>query len=139
MWSPQASSIDRIAEQLSGLVTGDRIRLIAELYKIYVRYHEKESFDNFFFWGEMLIADFDMVDKYMIDADMLLCNLSDLHDLDGFHTLSAEQIRIIEEFWNSIDKNLDTSQHKTYFNSVWRTLLPIYKEFRQRLSDLGIG
>ncbi|MBP3425990.1 MAG: PD-(D/E)XK nuclease family protein [Rikenellaceae bacterium] len=139
MWSPQCSFIDQIAEQLSGLTHGDRIRLVAELYKIWSKYHPEESFDSFYFWGEMLITDFDTVDKYMIDADMLFSNLSDLHDLDGFHTLTPEQVRIIEEFWSSIDKDIDTSQHKKQFNTVWRTLLPIYKEFRSRLSELGIG
>ena len=118
MWSPQTSSIDEVAEQLSGLTTGDRIRMVAELYRIWSKFHEKETFDSFYFWGEMLIADFDTIDKYMIDADMLLSNLSDLHDLDSFHTLPAEQIRIIEEFWNSIDKDINTSQHKQKFNTV---------------------
>ena len=143
LWCPKTTSIDEIAEQLSGLTTGDRIRMVAELYKIWCAHSatdvEPESFDSFFFWGEMLIADFDTVDKYMIDAEMLLSNLSDLHDLDGFHTLSAEQVRIIEEFWNSIDTNLDTSTHKQKFNTVWRKLLPVYKQFRERLSELGIG
>ena len=143
MWSPQTTSIDQIAEQLSGLTTGDRIRMVAELFKIWKAHSAAEavpeSFDSFFFWGEMLIADFDTVDKYMIDTEMLLSNLSDLHDLDGFHTLSAEQVRIIEEFWNSIDTKLDTSTHKQKFNTVWRKLLPVYKEFRERLTELGIG
>ncbi len=141
IWSPNITSIDQIAERLCGLTTGDRIRMVAELFKIYSQYPiaQNETFDSFFFWGEMLIADFDTVDKYMIDADMLFCNLADLHDLDGFHNLTPNQIRIIEEFWSAIDKEIDTSAHKQRFSSVWRTLAPIYHQFRARLEQLGIG
>mgnify|MGYP003289191485 CR=1 FL=1 len=145
LWSPQATSVDCIAEQLCGLVAGDRIRMVAELYKIYSKYHcgqdgePFEDIDSFYFWGEALIADFDMVDKYMVDADMLYCNLADLHDLDSFHNLEPEQIRLIENFWKNIDKDIDTYIHKKKFTDVWRTLAPIYHQFRARLEELGIG
>ncbi len=139
LWSPQQTSINQITEQLSGLKVGDRIRMVAELFKIYRQYHPNEKFDSFYFWGEILIGDFDTIDKYMINADMLFCNLADLHDLDNFHTLPESQMRLIEEFWTNIDNEIDTYAHKQRFCNIWRTLAPIYHQFRQRLEQMGIG
>ena len=74
LWQPEWVTIDELMCDISGLKLGDRTRLIAELYKVYTKYH-KESFDKFYFWGEMLLADFDTVDKYRIPADQLFANI----------------------------------------------------------------
>ena len=83
-------------ERLSGLRGSDRVKLITELYKVYSRVHD-ESFDTFYFWGDMLLADFDQIDKYLIDADMLFSNIGDLKALEGDHSyLTDDQIRILQ-------------------------------------------
>ena len=41
-----------------------------------------ESFDEFYFWGDMLINDFDDVDKYMADASVLFRNVQDFKNID---------------------------------------------------------
>ena len=66
LWEPEYSSIDDLMITLSGLKKVDRLRLIAELHTIYKRYHKVE-FDEFYHWGEVLISDFDMIDKYKVD------------------------------------------------------------------------
>lgn len=72
----------------------DEIKLVTELYKVYSRYHD-ESFDAFYFWGGMLLADFDQIDKYLIDADMLFSNMGDLKALESDRSyLTAEQIEV---------------------------------------------
>ena len=77
-WQPTWTTIDSLMEGASGLVRGERIRLISELYNVYKRHHPKEEFDKFYFWGDMLIADFDMIDKYMVDAQQLLRNIEEI-------------------------------------------------------------
>lgn len=139
LWQPRITSIGSLMEQLGGLATGDRIRLNAELFKIYSKHHPEETFDGFYYWGEMLVGDFDTVDKYLIDASMLFTNLADIHDLDSFNTLTDEQIAIIRKFWESLGEQINYSEHKKRFVSVWSTLAPIYKEYRSRLSELGFA
>ena len=91
-------SIGELMERLSGLRGSDRVKLITELYKVYSRVHD-ESFDTFYFWGDMLLADFDQIDKYLIDADMLFSNIGDLKALEGDHSyLTDDQIRVIRQF-----------------------------------------
>ncbi|MDR0907779.1 MAG: PD-(D/E)XK nuclease family protein [Rikenellaceae bacterium] len=140
VWQPASVTIDQLMEEISGLSVGDSIRIITELYKIYREYHPTESFDKFYFWGELLVGDFDSIDKYLINADVLFSNLVDLHDLDErFDYLEPEQVAIIARFWKSFGEESDFSTHQRDFITVWRTLSPIYHRFRARLEELGIA
>ncbi len=143
VWEPNYTSIDDLMCQLSGLRKVDRLRLVAELHKVYTRYH-KEDFNSFYHWGEMLISDFDMVDKYMVDASQLFANVSDLKELEAdMSYLSEEQIALINRFWHTLAGGVEgevvTSAAKNYFLEVWRSLGAIYDEFRQSLRRLGVG
>ncbi len=138
IWQPRWLSIDDIMEQASGLRRGERIRLISELHHVYSAYHT-ESFDKFYFWGDMLINDFDMIDRYMIDAMQLLRNIEDIKELEAdVSYLTPEQLRIIA-FWRSIGDSDSLSEHKLRFLRIWRTLPQIYNEYKARLAKLGIA
>ena len=139
LWQPRTLSIDAIAEQISGLKNGDRIRLVTELFRIYSKFHPQENFDSFYYWGEMLIADFDAIDKYMIDARMLLANLSELRELDRADYLTEEQKQIIRRFWQSFADREHLSRQQSQFIDIWQTLYPIYSGFKERLAEQGIA
>ena len=104
IWQPTFVSIQELMEHVSGLHTSDRIKLIVELYKVYSKHHQ-ETFDSFYFWGDMLLSDFDSIDKYMVDARMLFSNISDLKELENDRSyLTDEQKQIIIRFWKSFGK-----------------------------------
>ena len=139
IWQPQRATIEEIMERGSGLIIGERIRLISELFKIYEKYHPGEKLDRFYFWGDMLISDFDTIDKYMIDAKMLLRNIEDIKELESdISYLNEEQLRIVA-FWRSIGDTKDLSKHKQRFLEIWKTLPAIYTKYRERLRAIGIG
>ena len=139
IWQASWSTIDELMERISGLKSGERIRLISELYTIYVKYHPGEIFDKFYFWGEMLISDFDLIDKYMVDAHELMRNIEDIKELEAdVSYLTPEQLRIIS-FWKSISNDETLSEQKLRFLKIWRTLPSIYTEYRKRLAELGIA
>ena len=143
VWEPSYTSIDDLMSRQSGLRKADKLRLVAELYKIYSAYHE-ETFDEFYHWGEVLLADFDMVDKYLVDASQLFSNISDLKELESdMSYLSAEQIELINRFWRTLTGEkgsvVDESSAKGRFLKVWRSLGSIYDKFRARLRELGVG
>ncbi|MFI3304230.1 MAG: PD-(D/E)XK nuclease family protein [Rikenellaceae bacterium] len=139
IWEPEWISIDDVMTRAASLEVGDRVRLVAELYKIYVTYHKSETFDHFYGWGEVLIADFDMVDKYMVDADMLFRNVSDIKEIESdISYLNERELRIIA-FWSSIESGEKLSAQKSRFLEVWRSLAPIYHKFRERLLELGFA
>lgn len=138
MWQPAWTTIDCLTTEISGLETGDRLRLIAELYKVYSQYHD-EAFDKFYFWGEMLLADFDTIDKYRIDARQLFRNLSEIKELEAdISYLTPAQLQILS-FWSSLGPEADLSEEKRRFLAIWKTLGPIYERYRERLAALGIA
>lgn len=139
LWQPEWLTIDELMSEISGLKIGDRTRLIAELYKVYSRYH-KDTFDKFYFWGEMLLADFDTVDKYRIPADRLFANIVDIKELEGdLSYLTPEQLQIVATFWRNITEGTSLTDEKQRFLAVWRTLAPIYHEYREHLTSLGMA
>ena len=138
MWQPEWVTIDDLTGEISGLHTGDRVRLITELYKVYSAYHN-EPFDKFYFWGDMLLTDFDTIDKYLIDAQMLFRNISEIKEIEAdISYLTPAQLRILS-FWSSFGEQADLSEEKRRFLAIWKTLGPIYRRFRERLSSLGIA
>lgn len=140
IWQPRYTTIDEIMERGSGLIRGERIRLISELFKIYTQWFPSEGFDRFYFWGDMLISDFDMIDKYMVDAQMLLRNIEDIKEIESdVSYITPEQERIITKFWSSIHTGESLSEQKRRFLEVWRSLPSIYEAYRTRLKELGIG
>lgn len=140
IWQPRYLSMDDIMTKYSSLQVGEKIRLITELYRIYAEYHPSETFDKFYFWGEVLLSDFDLIDKYMIDADMLFRNLYDLKELESdLSYLSDEMRELIHSFWSNFAPEATLSLEKHKFLSVWLSLAPIYHRFRERIASLGIA
>ena len=138
MWQPQWVTIDDLMSEISGLAAGDRVRLITELYKIYSEHHA-EPFDKFYFWGDMLLTDFDTIDKYRIDASMLFRNISEIKEIEAdISYLTPAQLQILR-FWSSLGDEADLSAEKRKFLAIWKTLGPIYSRFRERLAELGIA
>ena len=87
----------------------------------------------------MLLADFDTIDKYRIDASMLFRNIEQIREIEAdISYLTPEQLRIIA-FWSSLGPETDLSEEKRRFLAIWRTLGPIYRRFRERLLELGIA
>ncbi|MFR7603672.1 MAG: hypothetical protein ACLUYV_08290 [Alistipes shahii] len=121
MWQPRWVTVDDLTTEISGLRTGDRVRLITELYKIYSEYHA-EPFDKFYFWGDMLLTDFDTIDKYRIDAAMLFRNISEIKEIEAdISYLTPAQLQILR-FWSTLADETDLSEEKRRFLAIWKTL-----------------
>ncbi len=103
LFSPTILTINDLFIQLSGKQSADRISMLFTLYDIYIRQSgSTETFDEFLYWGEMLLNDFDDIDKYMANARMLFSNVTDLREIENdFDFLSDEQIAAIRSFWSS--------------------------------------
>lgn len=139
VWQPQYTSIDEIMREISGFAPVDRVRAVVELYKVYSKYHQ-EKFDSFYFWGEMLLNDFDQIDKYRVDADMLFTNLSDLKEIDaGLEYFNEQQKAVVRRFWDSFGSEENYSDEKRGFLTIWQSLARIYHEFRANLAADGLA
>ena len=140
IWSPAAMSISDLLQKLSVQKAGDPIRLVCELYKVFKEETgSRETLDDFYFWGELLISDFDDVDKNMVDADKLFSNLQDLKNLmDDYEFLDEEQEEAIRQFFQNFSIERRT-ELKEKFISLWDKLGIIYHRYRENLAELSIA
>ena len=154
MHAPMSITInDFFARVYAGEVT-DRIRLLVELYESYKAVWPKaETLDEFLFWGEVILADFEDVDKFLVDAKTLFTNVADFREIqDDYSHLSDRQRDAIQHFVNHFrdgdgrltvhlggDGSTDGPKMKARFLQIWNILYPLYVDFRERLRDKGMA
>jgi hypothetical protein len=139
-FSPAIMTISDLFHKLNPRHQADPVKLLFILYDIYIRKSgSNESFDDFVYWGEMLLNDFDDIDKYFIDAKQLFSNVTNLGNIEqDFSFLKPTQIQAIRSFWSSFNpENKDNNQQ--FFLRVWQILYDIYTEFRNTLSQRNIA
>lgn len=140
IWSPAYVSISELFRSLSPWEVGDPVKLVCELYKIFQRETQStETLDDFYFWGEMLISDFDDADKNKVDTDKLFSNLQDLRNImDDYTFIDDEQEEAIRQFFQNFSIERRTAL-KERFISLWNVLGNIYKGFRESLASQNIA
>ena len=140
IWSPAYVSISELFRSLSPWEVGDPVKLVCELYKIFRRETQStETLDDFYFWGEMLISDFDDADKNKVDTDNLFSNLQDLRNImDDYTFIDDEQEEAIRQFFQNFSIERRTAL-KERFISLWDVLGNIYKGFRESLASQNIA
>ncbi len=149
-FAPKLLTINDFFYQSAGIRPTDRIQLLIELYDCYKALHPKaEPLDEFIFWGDILLGDFDDIDKYRVDAKMLLANVSDLKAIqEDFSYLSETQRKAIENFLGhfrdnagvlTVDLGSDNPNTKERFLGIWNLLYPLYTSFRDSLRRKGMA
>ena len=123
------------------MVVGHKIRLAAELHRVYqaVLGREPEPFERFFPWADLLLNDFDDIDKYLADAKVLYANLAGLKNInEQFAFLTEEQVALIRRFWRSYEEPTIT-EPKERFLRIWEKLYDVYALFTDTLTQKGYG
>lgn len=140
IWSPTYVSISELFRQSSDLSIADPIKLVCDLYKVFQKATgSKETLDDFYFWGEMLIADFDDADKNMADTRALFSNLKDLNELmDNYDFLEEGQKEALSQFFHNFSIN-QVTELKQRFISMWNVLGDIYTEYKALLESQSIA
>lgn len=141
LFSPRIITIADLFSELSELSTADRIRQLFVLFDCYREVSgSDESFEDFMFWGEMLLGDFDDLDKSMADAKQIFRNIQDLKEIDSaFSYLTDEQITIIRRFWSNFLPVVTGDKTKQDFLEIWEVLYSLYDTFKNRLRENGVG
>jgi hypothetical protein len=140
VWAPSTLTINELFRSYSSLqIAGNEI-LLFELYKIYRSLKKSpESFDDFYFWGDMLLGDFDDIDKYLVDAALLFRNVLDIKNIDQqFGGFTESQAEIVKRFWKNFDPVKPTNE-KSGFMSIWSVLADIYISFRNSLLEKNLA
>ena len=139
IWAPAYTTISDLFRSLSSREVADPIKLICDLHKSFVQCTGiDESLDHFYGWGQILLADFDDVDKHLAPADKVFANLRDLHELDDDSYLTQEQRDIIRKFFSHFNED-HTTELKQRFLSLWSHLYDIYLDFNARLTSQNLA
>ena len=132
-FAPSLVTIEDFISKFSLYRVPDKLELV---YRLYTSYSEvvksTEAFDKFYFWGEMLLRDFDDIDKHMVNAEMIFKDLSQQKELDAtFDYLTEQQKEFLIDFWGHFDAQ--KSENKRKFLEVWKQLGNVYKAYREQL------
>ena len=139
VWSPQYTTIEELFQSQSDLRPADRIEMVTLLHKIYQEIlHTDESLDSFWSWGELMLADFDDVDRNLAPADQLFSLLREQRELSDTSFLTDEQRKALEQFFGEM-KNAQPTQLREHYQAVWSVLGNIYERFGKLLAEKGIG
>jgi hypothetical protein len=143
-FAPALLTIEDFISQLSPLKVPDKLELVSRLQKSYHAVIKNEAdakaepFDKFYFWGDMLLRDFDEADRYLVNTEHLFKDLSHQKELDSsFDFLTKEQKEFLTNFWSSFAEN--ESNNKRKFLHVWKKLPEVYKQFQQQLRSANLA
>ena len=139
LWAPKYLTISELFRNHSTLHVTDPIKLVCDLHRSYTTVTGyDETLDHFYGWGQLLISDFDDVDKNMAPADRVFANLRDIHELDDDSYITDEQKAIIRQFFSNFDDN-HTTVLKERFLRLWSRMGDIYHDFNRRLAEQGLA
>ena len=134
IWSPSYITISDLFRRNTNRTVADPIKLVCDLHKSFTAQTGiDETLDHFYGWGQLLLADFDDLDKNMADADSIFRNLRDIHELDDISYLSDEQKEAIGHFFSNFTDDHNTLL-KERFLKLWSKMGNIYHDFNQRLA-----
>ena len=140
VWAPSILTINDLFRSYTTLQIPGTEVLLFELYKVYRKLKKPfESFDEFYYWGDMLLNDFEDVDKYLVNASLLFRNVLDIKNIDQqFGSLTDEQKEIIRRFWTNFNPEKPTNE-KSGFISTWSVLPDLYTGYRDSLKSQNLA
>ena len=158
---PCVKSINDLIAELTSTVAATDIEMMFALYDAYCAAmgDDAQEFDKFIYWAQLIIGDFNDIDKSLADPDEIYRNLSDLHGLASNYLSPAVQEQVRRIFGDSLftaffDTSVDADlwQHrggqdvdndaddkvKREFMSLWNALSSIYHGYHQELDKRGV-
>jgi ATP-dependent helicase/nuclease subunit B len=128
IFAPEIYSTEDFIYKLSGQEIVDNTEMLFELYQVYTHTlgAEADSFELFSKWAPTLIADFNELDRYLIDAKQLFINLSSIREIENWSLNSTELTEFQQSyihFWESLGVYYHTLRDKLQSeNKSWQGL-----------------
>ena len=140
--APQMYTINDFFYRVYDVHATDKLHLLLELYDCYKALNpEAEPLDEFMFWGDVILSDFDDIDKYLVDARGLFRNVSDFKEIqDTYEYLTENQEEAIVHFLSHFKDSRQLERGvKGKFVKLWNILFPLYESFGKRLREKGMA
>lgn len=138
--APEITTIGELFAGYSGYFQAEKLQLISLLFDEFRKHTQTtETFDQFYFWGEILLADFNDIDRYLVDARDLFTNVADLKEIDQvFDYLTDEQKAALEQFWGSVAVAGRKDFQQKHLQ-IWSKLFAVYAGFKSALKENNLA
>ncbi|AGA80257.1 PD-(D/E)XK nuclease family protein [Echinicola vietnamensis] len=140
-WMPSVLTVEELFYKFAHNQPADQLTLIFELYRVYRDLQpDAESFDRFYFWGEMILKDFNDIDQFMVDPAKLYKLVAEIKEIEtDLSYLTESQIALVKQFWKSFEREgrIGENGHKDKFIRYWQLLWPLYQQFKSVLEASG--
>ncbi|MGW9684417.1 PD-(D/E)XK nuclease family protein [Flagellimonas sp. 2504JD1-5] len=144
-FAPQILSIEDFIAEMAGIYTTSSIDLLLTLFQAYKKANIKnhDDFNSFLKWGQILIQDFNEIDRYLIPANDILNYLSAIKDLNHW-SLKQEKTELVQNYlqlWNQLEFLYNTftnsllEQRKGYQGLVYRTAVQNLERYDKDLDS----
>ena len=141
---PEMLTINDFFHKSLGIHPSDKVRLLLALYEGYCAMNPAaESLDEFVFWGDVILGDFDDVDKYLVDPKQIFTNIKDYKDIqDSLSYLTETQRKAVEALVNHFKDRSGLlvaesgkADVKSRFLLIWNILCDLYFRYREVLAS----
>ncbi len=145
---PKMLTINDFFHQTLEVIPTDKVRLLLALYESYCSVNPTaEPLDEFIFWGDVILGDFDDVDKYLVDPRQIFTNIKDYKEIqDSLSYLSETQRKAVEALVNhfkdksgAITSGSSDDNVKGRFLKIWNIMSDLYAAFRENISCNGMA
>ena len=103
LFAPKVFTIEEFVKEISDLNLAKNTELLFELYNIYCEINkdktEIDDFENFLKWGQLLIQDFNEIDRYLIDQDHVFDYLFSIKEINHW-SLEPQKSELIKNYLN---------------------------------------
>ncbi|MCX2742439.1 PD-(D/E)XK nuclease family protein [Mangrovivirga sp. M17] len=136
--APQIYSIEEFFNSFTNRSVISPLQALIYLHKSWVNKIGEESFDDFFYWGELLLKDFEDIDKYLVPVNDLFKSVEYQKEVEsGLNYLDEEQVKILRKFWKSFEGRDEAYLEK--FRELWEKLPSVYMDFKNKVRDKDLS
>lgn len=147
LFAPRTTTVNEfILSQKPEYQILDKTDLLFRLYdcrtamQAYAGEDEEQSLEDFLFWGNIILSDFDLIDRNLVDAYQLYRNIEGLKELEDIHLdfLDDETKKYLAQYLKGFVDNSHMSEddrdtYRRRFLHFWSSLYDLYCGFRESL------
>jgi len=145
IFSPKIQTLEEFIQDHTDIKIADdatdNIVLIHILFEIIQKYQDdgvKVSFEKFYYWGQILLNDFEDIDQSLEDESKIFKFIENQKEIEeNFNFLDKENYESIKSFWSKFFPKMTINQKN--FHKTWKILLKVYKDFKSELVSKRIG
>ena len=139
VWTPRYLTMGDLFQSLTDVRTADTLECVCQLYSVMQEVmgaEYTETLDDFWSWGEVLMADFNDIDKHMACAKAIFTNIADHERLKNIDYLDEHQRETLRRFFGAFSLENSTRLQERFL-LTWSHMYEVYVKLHDRLLSAG--